>query len=194
MSTTRRLAVALSLVSLLLFIPPVGAQEPENTVRFGVGWYATIGDANDISDNGLGIWGSYERRFYEAVAVDFMAAYVDYDSIFDLLGDISLTSLTATLNFYVYSFEEAEFYVGPTLGFARLELDGERGLFGLRAERKSDSGLAWGAAAGVDVPVGESGWVLSGSLRFLSVSFDEGGFHDLDFDNIVIHAGAGYRF
>ena len=125
-------------------------------------------------------------RGCRSLGAEFMLAYVDYDSIFDLLGGISLTSVTATLNYRLVAGESAEFYVGPTLGFAQLEI-GE-GLFGL-GDRSSENEFAWGAAAGVDVPFGKGSWAFAGSVRFLTAGFGNG-----DFDNIVFHAGVGSRF
>ena len=186
MRKAHRITVTLAVISVALVHAPAWADDPENVVRFGGGWYATIGDADDVSDNGLGIWGSYERRFAERLGTEFMLAYVDYDSIFDLLGGISLTSVTATLNYRLVTGENLDFYVGPTIGFAQLEI-GE-GLFGL-GDSSSEDEFAWGAAAGLDVPFGKGNWAFAGSVRFLTA-----GFGNSDFDNIVFHAGVGRRF
>lgn len=189
MTRNRWLTIVVAVFCTALIHAPASADDSENVVRFGVGWYATIGDADDVSDNGLAAWGSYERLFAESLGVEVMIAYVDYDSILDLLGGISLTPITATLNYHLDTGGKAEFYVGPTVGFARLEFDGSGGLFGLGGTRSSETEFAWGAAAGVDVPFGEGNWAFAGSLRYLTAGFDDG-----DFDNIVVHVGFGRRF
>lgn len=187
MSRSHWITCSLAIVIIAFAGGPVQADDSENLVRFGVGWYATVGDADDVSDNGLAAWGSYERRFAQKLGAEFMIAYVDYDSILDLLGGISLTSVTAALNYHVDAGEKVDVFMGPILGVAELEVDGG-GLFGL-ADASSETEFAWGAAVGVDTPSGDARWGFSGSLRFLTAEFDGG-----DFDNVVFHAGAVRRF
>jgi hypothetical protein len=186
MRRSRWAILAVAVISTALISPAIRAEESENIVRFGGGWYATTGDANDLSDNGLGLWGSYEHRFFEKLGVELMLAYVDYDSFLDILGGISMTPATATLNFHRNAGGKVDVYVGPTLGFARLEI-GE-GFFGT-GDESSETEFAWGAAVGVDVPFGQGPWAFSGSLRYLTADFDGS-----DFSNVVFHLGAGYRF
>jgi hypothetical protein len=175
--------VVVAVACAMLIPTPVRAQESDNLVRFGIGWYATTGDANDIADNAVALWASYERRYSEKLGFEVLAAYSDYDPIFDLFSrDIELTPLMFSVNYYVVSNEKYEFYVAPTIGYARLEVQ-------WAWETESDSGFAWGAALGVDIPFGKGKWVVALSGRYLTTDLD-----DADFDNIIAHAGVGYRF
>lgn len=183
-------AVGLAAICTVLISAPAWAQDNEHLLRFGGGYYATIGDANDVSDNGLGAWVSYERQLTEMYGLEFMAAYVDYDSFLDILGGISLTHLTGSLNFHMTPDANVDFYLAPTIGYAWLDWDHDPFPF-LPGEWEdpSESGFAWGAAAGIDVPFGEGDWVFAASARFLTVVLE-----DSDFDNVVGHVGFGRRF
>jgi hypothetical protein len=180
--------VLLILVAALAAAPAQG-QEYGNVIRFGGAWYATVGDANDLSDNGFGAWVSYELRLSERLGVDFMAAYVDYDSIFDFLGGISMTPLTAALNVHLTPGKSVDVYAAPILGYAWLDMDRDVLGLGLLTSDSSDSGFVWGLGGGIDVPLGKGKWVFTGSLEYLSVDVSGG-----SFDNVVTYLGAGYRF
>ena len=183
MRRTCWMLVVAAVACTMLISTPVLAQESSNLVRFGAGWYATIGDANDVADNGVAIWVSYERRYSEKLGFEVLAAYSDYDPIFDLFGrDIELTPLMLAVNYYVKSSEKFELYVAPTIGFAQLDVAWMGGT-------ESDSGFAWGAALGVDIPFGKDKWVVALSGRYLTADLD-----GVDFDNSIFHAGVGYRF
>jgi len=175
--------VVAAIACSMLISAPAWAQDSSNLVRFGTGWYTTLGDASDIADNAVPLWVSYERRYSEKLGFEVLAAYADYDPILDLFGrDIELTPLMLSVNYYVKSNEKVDFYIAPTVGFARLEVQ-------FAGETESDSGLAWGAAFGVDIPVGKGKWVVALSGRYLTADLD-----DADFDNAIVHAGVGYRF
>jgi hypothetical protein len=172
-----------AVVCTMLVCTPVSAQDSSNLVRFGAGWYTAIGDADDIADNAVALWASYERRYSEKLGFEVLAAYADYDPILDLFGrDIEMTPLLFSVNYYVKSTEKVDLYVAPTVGFARLEVH-------FAGDTESDSGLAWGAVFGADIPVGKGKWVVALSGMYLTADLD-----DADFDNAAIHAGAGYRF
>jgi hypothetical protein len=114
---------------------------------------------------------------------------VDYDSIFDLLGGISMTPLTAALNVHLTPESPVDLYVAPVLGWAWLDLDRDLLGLGLLTSDDSESGFVWGLGAGIDVPLGKGTWVFTGSLEYLSVDVSEG-----SFDNVVVYLGAGFRF
>jgi hypothetical protein len=167
----------------MLICTPVSAQDQSNHFRFGTGWYTTVGDGSDVADNAIALWASYERRYSEKLGFEVLGAYADYDPILDLFGrDIEMTPLLLSLNYYVKSTDKVELYIAPTVGLARLEVH-------FAGETESDSGLAWGAVFGVDIPLGQGKWGIALSGRYLTADLD-----DADFDNIAIHAGAGYRF
>ena len=183
------LVLAVACAASICIPSPSAAQDHRNAVRSGVGLYATVGDANDLADNGLAWFGSYERLFSEKLGLELMLAYVDYDSVLDLLGGLSMIPVTATLNYHVQG-EGVDLFVGPTLGFAWLESTGSGGLFGVFEESWEETEFAWGGAVAIDVPFGEARkWVVSGSVRYLTAAFER-----TDFGNFIIQLGAGYRF
>lgn len=183
------LAVGLAFISATVLAAPAQAQDSKHLLRFGGGLYATTGDANDISDNGLGAWVNYERRLSERYGLEFMAAYVDYDSILDILGGISLTPLTASFNVHLTPEAGGDFYIAPTIGYAWLDFDREPLGIDIGLDDRSENGFAWGATAGIDVPMGEGKWFFTASGRYLSVDLESG-----SFNNVVVHVGFGFQF
>jgi hypothetical protein len=170
-------------IACVLISTPVWAQDSKNLFRFGLGWYTTIGDASDFVDNAGALWASYERRSSKKVGFEVLASYADYDPVLDLFSrDVEMTPLLFSLNYYVTSSEKVDFYVAPTIGYARLETQ-------FAGDTDSESGFAWGAALGVDIPIGKGKWIFALSGRYLAAELGDSGF-----DNILFHAGAGYRF
>lgn len=160
----------------------------------------------------------YERRVTDLFGVEFMVwnAKHDVDGRFngeywlldsgtgeliehgaiqfaETLGDVKVTPLTAGLNFHLTRQSRFDLYVGPTIGYVLYgDLD-------IGDERLSiDDDFTWGAAFGVDLPMGDKGWMFSGALRYLDTeaSPDDLGPTDesLDVSPWVVQVSAGYRF
>lgn len=113
------------------------------------------------------------------------------------------TPILARLNWHLTPAKKADVYIGPVAGWI-LYGDGE-----VRFKGKNelidpvpdpgfgiDDGFAWGAHAGVDVPVGGGGWFLHGGLTYLlaDVESDVSDEDLFDLDPLVAHIGIGYRF
>ena len=109
------------------------------------------------------------------------------------VGDLDVTPLTVAANFHLTPKSKADFYLAPVVGYM---FYGDLDLMGEKASVKS--AFAWGAAAGVDIPVGKGRWLINAALRYLEseVELDEpgavGGASDMSL--FAIQVGAGYRF
>lgn len=57
-----------------------------------------------------------------------------------------------------------------------------------------DDELTWGAALGVDRPLGSRGWSLTASLRWLAAEADGGEEARVTLDPLLVALGAGYTF
>ncbi len=109
------------------------------------------------------------------------------------IGDLTVTPLMLGLNVHLTPKSKLDVYVAPAIGYVSY---GDMNVEGEKISLKSD--FAWGATAGLDVPIGKGGWVLSGALRYVSSSadVDEPGAagESLDMRLFVVQVGAGYRF
>lgn len=109
------------------------------------------------------------------------------------LGDVSVTPLTAGVNFHLTRQSRIDLYAGPTIGYV---LYGDLGI----GEEKLpiDDDFTWGAVVGVDVPLGEKGWMFTGAVRYLDTEAspeDLGpGDNALDVSPWIVQVSAGYRF
>ncbi|MGB7297982.1 MAG: hypothetical protein WBD34_01535 [Burkholderiaceae bacterium] len=58
------------------------------------------------------------------------------------------------------------------------------------------SGVGWGLSAGVDVPVGDSGWLVHAGIRYQRMKFDYALAQPRrdTFHSYLLHVGVGYRF
>jgi len=108
-------------------------------------------------------------------------------------GDVTFSPLTLGANFHLTPESKLDFYVAPVIGYVlydNLDLSGET----LRL--KDD--FAWGATAGLDVPIGKGRWLFNGALRYLATEaeVDEAGAggESLDVNPFAIQIAAGYRF
>lgn len=109
------------------------------------------------------------------------------------VGDSTYLPLTLGANFHLTPSSKLDVYMAPAIGYVfydDMELSGEK------VAVKDD--LAWGATAGLDVPIGKGHWLLNVALRYLSTEaeIDEpgGAGEALDVSPFVLQLAAGYRF
>jgi len=123
-----------------------------NLIRFGPGYYGVVGDFADPPadlDDGIGLFVDYERTITEKFGLDF--GYQGAVFELGLFGnqDVDMYALTVRANYYVVRGEGVRFFIYPTIGLVDLDSSDD-----------SESGFAWGAGAGIDVPFGKSKWVF----------------------------------
>lgn len=109
------------------------------------------------------------------------------------VGDLSILPLTFAANIHLSPKSKADFYLAPVVGYVSY------GDFDLSGEKVAvKSAFAWGATAGVDLPLGKGRWLISGALRYLAseAEIDEpgAGGEAIDLTLLVVQVGAGYRF
>lgn len=199
--------------------------EKTSIVRVGALWVETGLDYREADDDGsIRVAGDAgpgfslvgERRLNDRLGVELGAQWSESDLELTLNGEMfcgstfcaltasdSVRSLTLSLGLDIHLTPErkADLYVGPVLAWVRYSDPTFR--FQEETLRGSiDDELAWGGVVGLDVPFGDRGWHLSGSLRYLraepdaTAQDDEGpaGQASLDFDPIAVAVGVGYRF
>lgn len=117
-------------------------------------------------------------------------------------GDLAMVPLTLSPLFHLVNHEALDVYCGPLLGYVFMdELKTEDYGFGTNAYGVKDR-FTYGALVGLDIPLGNTNWLLTSSIRYMVVraEIDEPYQHvedmnaRIDIDPIVFQAGIGYTF
>ena len=148
-----------------------------------------------------------EYRFSESLGLEF--GFLGASSFEVNVGDLgdsfgvessvsSFAPLTVGLNYHFDSSERFDLYAGPLLAFVRYgDVSVQTGTGGVQTIDSVDSDTGFGLILGVDVPLGQSNWLLQSNLRYIATeltgSTADGSF-DSDFDPLILSIGFGYRF
>ncbi len=111
-------------------------------------------------------------------------------------GTSSYGSLTLGPDIHLAPDGPADLFFGPFLTYtARTDVGYHQDEW---AGVRVTGSFGWGALLGVDVPVGERGWRVCTSVRYLDTNLDgtdgNGDHFDLDSDGTAVGVGVGYRF
>jgi outer membrane protein W len=171
------------------------------------------GDFSTTSDNGNAVRASYdtglgagargEYRFSDQYGVELSAigaGSVELSS--GTTGSYVRVSAVAPLmvgfNFHLTPDRPVDFYVGPMLGLVRYsDVEFYAGFGEVSTTVSVEDDFAWGAIAGLEIPIGSRGWQVQGSLRYIETDIrDSGGpiSIDTEFDPLIVSIGVGYRF
>lgn len=135
------------------------------------------------------------------------------------LESLAFGAITAGLNIDLTPERKAHVYVGPFVALVEYsDVDVELGLdlgpdfnFGFNGQQfdlseplffpttiKVETDTAIGVVLGVDLPLGERGWLFNGSVRYLETSIEGSAAGSdpghVDFDPLIVGIGLGYRF
>ena len=118
------------------------------------------------------------------------------DGVVVASGTSTYYALTVGPDFHLTPNHPTDLYAGPFLALtSHSDVGFHRQYAGVGI---GSDGWGWGAVLGVDVPIGERGWLFCANARYLDSSLDATNGHgdsfDLDFGPIAVGVGAGYRF
>lgn len=173
-------------------------------------------DADDTW--GLGISGEYQVSELLGVELGILRTSPDVRIVSEeqSLGlslsatdSLTMTPLSIGLNFHLTSARRFDFYLGPFLAYVLYgDLEwrvNETVVVGgvpivldetLRTSVAND--LAYGAVAGVDIPLGPEGWCFSGAVKYLATELDatnpDGDSENLSLDPLLVLVGVRYSF
>jgi opacity protein-like surface antigen len=221
--TTIRLRLAkctwvLVTAALLAASSAAAAAEPGWVLRVSGAWadpdfsFRQVDEEQEVRldvDSEIGFAVDVEYRFSNRLGIDVGVTWVELDTtltvgIPDVISlsfddDLSFTPITAALNIYLTPSSAVDLYIAPMIAWVQYgdleyELEGV-GRLGVAI----DDDLAWGAAVGLDVPIGERGWMVSAAASYIDTDLDgteqdEGGRESFDFNTIGVKVGVGYRF
>jgi outer membrane protein W len=222
MSRNRRLQLQLAIsasVLLTLFSTP-GALAVE-----GQGWRLRIdfgivdpgGEQGGVevggatarvkTDCGAGVGARGEYQFSRWLGVDIGALASGSAEVRASagIGDIgtavqvsSFVPLTVGLNVHLIPRSRPDLYIGPLLAYSIFSDVGvQTGLTGATSFESVDNDLGYGAILGLDLPLGQKGWLFNLNLRHIKTEMNgrEGSDRiDADYDPTIFAIGFGYRF
>lgn len=223
----RKTTLIVALCAVTLGWAGAASADVEKTwiVRVGALWVDTDLDFRQTEDGssvrltgdaGLGFSLVGEYRVTDRLGVELGAQWSENDleleyggiafcgSAFCIVtvGDsVRPLTLSVGLDIHLTPGRRADLYVGPVLGYV-LYSDPTFRAMGETLRVSMDDDFAWGGVVGLDVPLGDEGWHLSGGVRYLEAGSDvtardeEGvaGTASLDFDPVAVFVGFGYRF
>ena len=219
-----RCAVGIVAVLLLAIAGPAAAADPGWKVKVTGVWvdpdfrWESVSEfderqtAESSSDIGFGL--GLEYRISDRLGVELAASWTDPEiavhyELPDLIDirdtdTLSFNPITVALNIYLTPNGSVGVYLAPMVAFVQYgDLEYNLGMFcepGMlcTVQVQVDDDVGWGAALGIDVPLGDRGWVLSGSVGYLDTDLEvtdpDGDTESFGFDPVTATLGIAYRF
>jgi outer membrane protein W len=211
---SRRLAL---LIVALTAFAMLGTARADDDTHWRVGlefaWVDPSGDFSSTTVNDNTVSASYESGYGVGTRGEYQFAPQFGVELSALgAGSVELSAGTAGswvkvsavapvmvgFNFHLTPDRPVDFYVGPMFGLVRYsDVEYRAGWGELSTTVTVDDDFAWGAIAGLEIPIGSRGWRLQGNLRYIDTDIrDSGGPISIDseFDPLIFSIGAGYRF
>lgn len=212
---SHRLAMLIVALAAVAIAGSARAAADDNSWRVGLefAWVNPSGDfsTTDVSGTtvraswdtgyGMGVRGEYQfdSRFgVELSALGAGSVDLSAGTAGSYVRVSSVAPLMVGFNFHLTPDQHVDFYVGPMLGLVRYsDVEFSAGFARVSTTVSVEDDFAWGATAGLEIPLGSRGWRLQGNLRYIDTSMkDSGGAISIDseFDPLIVSVGVGYRF
>ena len=166
-----------------------------------IGYDGSAVSGREARDVGLGVAGEYRFSPRLGLEVGVLATsngvgVQAVDGVIVRSGTSDTGSLTLGPDVHLTPGRAADLYLGPFLAYtARTDVGYSRDEFaGVRIR----GSFGWGAVVGLDVPIGQRGWRVCASVRYIETNLEgtngAGDRFDLDFGPTAVGVGFGYRF
>jgi outer membrane protein W len=110
----------------------------------------------------------------------------------------SFTPITLGLNIHLTPDRPVDLYAGPLLALSNYgSIDVSTGTGAANTSVSIDQDVGYGAILGLDVPLGDHGWLVQANLRYIATEMkDSGGAISFsgEFNPVIFSVGLGYRF
>lgn len=159
------------------------------------------------ADAGYGGGIELEYRVSERLGIDFGVLTADpvIDALIDGAGAITasaqlrVTPAYVGMNVHLTPNSRADLYLGPLLAYVVYSsFDLVTDPWFLREEFVTENDWGIGIAVGLDVRLGDRGWLLTAAFRYLDTTLEasppDGSIGRTDLDPMIFAAGVGYRF
>ncbi|HEY3175991.1 MAG TPA: outer membrane beta-barrel protein [Candidatus Polarisedimenticolia bacterium] len=157
----------------------------EEDVDFG-----TVRDSVKASDE-LGWNVGFEVRFNRLIGLelDYINATNDIEFGGEVIGEVKMQPLSATLNFHVIPTRVVDLYLGPTASYF---VWGDTHIDSL-GDLNSDNELAYGASVGLEIGFGKV-FALLGGVRWLKVDLSPDTIEPIAVNPLFSRLGVAFRF
>jgi len=158
-------------------------------------------------DTGFGIGLRGEYRFSDRLGVELgvlgtanisLSTGISRDRFQNEFKVGSFSPLSVGLNVHLTPDSPIDLYIGPQVALVKYgSIDFWTVPGSSEASLSVDDDIGVGAILGLDVPVGDSGWMFHSSLRYLSTDAkysSEGFSFKNSYDPMIFSLGVGYRF
>jgi len=110
----------------------------------------------------------------------------------------SFTPFTVGLNVHLTPDHLLDVYAGPLLALVSYSsVDVQTTIGNASTSVSVDNDVGLGAILGLDVPIGERGWLIQTNLRYVDTDIENSGgviLINSEFDPLIFSVGFGYRF
>jgi outer membrane protein W len=197
----RTRGIVFACVLALLAVSPAAAEKGDMQFRFGLVYSSPTDDLVSGTqktelDSALGVGVGFEYTLTDRMGIEPGLSSTSYDLAVketgfpDENGSTDLLAFTTNLNFHFDCKCGADFYVGPTVGYA---FWGDIKLDNFAMDTPTDNDFFFGANLGVDYPFGESGWGISFGLSYYALDLPAPA-DDIGVSPIQVRVGAAYSF
>ncbi len=179
--------------------------DTKNVMRVDLGYLTSSTGHDYASDAGmvatkndgtLGAGISYEYRATPLVGVETALSFYKPTVKQEVVGlnvydeKVRIMPLTLGVNFHLTNTEAFDLYAGPQLAYV---------MYGTlpNSDGRIKDEFTWGLHAGVDVPIGKSGWSLNGDVGYLGTKTKveaPGGDVELKLRPVTVKVGASWKF
>ncbi len=190
--------------SCFVLVSPALAEKGDRQIRFGVLYSIPMDDLTEDGtttefDSTLGFQAGFEYGITDMIGLEGGLSTADYDIGLRVSGfpeedyaDIDVVTLGVSANFHLLRSEKFDLFVGPRVGYA---FWGDLKTVDSPQKFPADDEFVYGVNAGIDSPIGDSGWAVSGVLRYTFSDVSLGGdTSDLGVDPLELGVGVSYSF
>jgi outer membrane protein len=159
------------------------------------------------ADGGYGGGLELEYRVSHRLGIGFGAVTASpvIDVLIDEVGVISasakprISPVYVELNLHLTPASRADLYVGPVLAYVVYSsFDLVADPWFLREWFETEDDWGYGINAGLDIPLGDGGWFVTGAFKYLVTTLEasppDEGVGRSDIDPMIFSVGVGYRF
>ena len=188
----RRIAfVAIGLLAVLCAVSNVAAQDHKWKVLAAASYLSPLSDSTDSAGDvleaasavGWEVGAEWRLAKLVGLELDYMQATNDVEFNGVTLTEVDVNPLTFAANFHIIPDNIIDFYVGPVASYVSFDSD----------ITDIDSEATFGAAAGLDIGIGEH-FAVTGGARWLDLTAEGDDGTELSIDPIFLRAGVAWRF
>ena len=187
----RILIVAVALLAVVGAVSNAAAQDHKWKVLAAASYLSPLSDSTDSAGDvieaasavGWEVGAEWRLAKLVGLELDYMQSTNDIDVAGVTVAEVDVNPLTFAANFHIIPDNVIDFYVGPVASYVSFDAD----------DADIDSEATFGAAAGLDIGIGEH-FAVTGGVRWLDLSAEDDTGVEVSIDPLFLRAGVAWRF